>query len=58
MAKISSSPTENRAMKPNKPFRQKAEKQKIAPRNVAAERSCKRSGVMSQKLDMRYKFNI
>lgn len=45
-------------MKPNKPFRQKAEKQKIAPRNVAAERSCKRSGVISQKLDMRYKFNI
>jgi hypothetical protein len=40
VANISSSPTEKKTMKPDKPLKRKAIKQKIAPRNVAPERSC------------------
>jgi len=40
VANISSSPTEKRMMKPDKPLKRKATKQKIAPRNVAPERIC------------------
>lgn len=42
VAKTSSSPTEKRAMKPYRGFRQKAVKQNTAPRNVETDRSCSR----------------
>lgn len=40
VTKISSSPIEKKTMKPDKLLKRKAMKQKIAPRNVAPERSC------------------
>lgn len=47
VAKTSSSPIEKRAMKTYRFLKQKAAKQNIAPKKVAAERSCKKKDTIS-----------
>lgn len=49
MAKIRSSPIENRARKPYMLLNKKAPKQNAAPINVVVERSCKRIACLVQE---------